>query len=354
MGNVFGERLRVVTFGESHGPAVGCVVDGCPAGLPLRDDHIGAALTRDVPIPAIGTTRSEPNRPQILSGVLNGRTLGTPIAIVIPNEDVDSRSYEGRGNVPRPGHAELTYLARYGRIDWRGGGRASGRECIARVAAGAIARRLLASRRIHVRARVEEMAGVEALPRPNLRRAVQRVLELAASGETTGGVVRVRARGLPAGLGAPVFDKLSARLGHALLGIGGVKALEIGNGRDAACLTGSRNNDPIIVRDREVVPASNRAGGVQGGLSTGLPLEIRIWVKPTPSVPRKQKSVDLATGKEVELRVEGRFDLNITPRVAVVAEAMACLVVADALLEAGHLHPTRLASVDEDDRVVAS
>ena len=342
MGNTFGERLRITTFGESHGPAVGCVVDGCPAGLLLRARHIATALARDVPIPAIGTTRREPNRPRILSGVFRGRTLGTPIAIVIANEDVESQPYEGRRDTPRPGHAELTYLARYGEIDWRGGGRASGRECVARVAAGAIARRLLATKRVHVRARVETLAGIDTRSADGMRRAVERVLELAATGETTGGMVRLAAQGLPAGLGGPVFDKLTARLGHALLGIGGVKAIDIGNGRAAATMTGSINNDAIEIRNGEVVPASNRSGGVQGGLTTGLPLDLSLWVKPTPSVPREQKSVNLATGEPVELSVEGRFDLNITPRVAVVAEAMACLVLADALLEAGHLHPTRL------------
>lgn len=342
MGNTFGERLRVTTFGESHGPAVGCVVDGCPAGLALTARHIAAALALDVPIPSIGTPRREPNRPRILSGVVRGRTLGTPIAIVIANEDVDSQHYEGRRDMPRPGHAELTYLARYGEIDWRGGGRASGRECIARVAAGAIARRLLATKRIHVRARVEAMAGISTQSPEGLSRAVERVREVASTGETTGGMVRLGARGLPAGLGDPVFDKLTARLGHALLGIGGVKAIDVGNGRAAAALTGSLNNDAIEIRNGEVVPASNRSGGVLGGLTTGLPLDLCLWVKPTPSVAREQRTVNLATGEPVELRVQGRFDLNITPRVAVVAKAMMCLVLADALIEAGHLHPTRL------------
>jgi chorismate synthase len=342
VGNTFGERLRVTTFGESHGPAVGCVVDGCPAGLALRAHHIAAALARDVPIPAVGTTRREPNQPRILSGVFGGRTLGTPIAIVIANEDVDSQLYEGRRDTPRPGHAELTYLARYGEIDWRGGGRASGRECVARVAAGAIARRLLATKRVHVRARVETMAGIDTRSTEGMSRAVERVLEVGSTGETTGGMVRLLARGLPAGLGEPVFDKLTARLGHALLGIGGVKAIDVGNGRAAATMTGSLNNDAIEIRNGEVVPASNRAGGVLGGLTTGLPLDIRLWVKPTPSVSLEQKSVNLATGEPVALHVQGRFDLNITPRVAVVAEAMARLVLADALIEAGHLHPTRL------------
>ena len=342
MGNLIGDRLRVMTFGESHGRAMGCVVDGCPAGLPLRLRHILRALARDVPIPSVGTTRREPNRARILSGVAEGRTLGTPIAIVIPNVDVDSRPYRRRGSVPRPGHAELTHMARHGHIDWRGGGRASGRECVARLAAGEIARRLLATRRVRVRSHVVAMAGTEARAGQDLDPLVQQVLAHGAEGESTGGVVRLRALGLPAGIGAPVFDKLHASLGRALLGIGGVKALDVGIGRAVAGLTGSENNDPIVVREGAPLPETNRAGGVLGGITTGLPLEVTLWVKPTPSIPNPQSSVDLETGMPVELRVRGRFDLNITPRVAVVAEAMACLVLADAMIEAGFIHPTRL------------
>lgn len=342
MSNLFGERLRVMTFGESHGPAVGCVVDGCPAGLPLRPHHIQRELARDVPIEAIGTTRREPNRARILSGIAEGKTLGTPIAIEIPNVDVDSRPYRRLERIPRPGHAELTYVARHGHIDWRGGGRASGRECVARVAAGAIAKRLLAMQRVRVRSRVVAMAGVPASTPRELDDAVQRVLALAGEGESTGGIVHLRAHGVPAGLGAPVFDKLSARLGHALLGIGGVKAIDIGAGRAAADATGSRNNDAFLPRNGEAVPATNRAGGLLGGITTGQPLEVLLWVKPVPSFPLPQWSVDLKTGAPAEVRVEGRFDLNIAPRVAVVAEAMTSLVLADALIEAGCIHPTRL------------
>ena len=342
MSNIFGERFRVMTFGESHGPVVGCVIDGCPAGLPLRTKDLAAALAQDVPIPEIGTRRTEPNRAQILSGVAEGRTLGTPIAIVIPNEDVDSASYERRRNIPRPGHAELTYLARFGHIDWRGGGRASGRECIARLAAAAIARRLLATRRVSVKARVAEMAGVAVRNDADLQRAVQRVLDKGADGDSTGGAIDITARGLDPGLGSPVFRKLTAVLGQALFSIGGVKAVEIGNGRDASTLTGSNNNDSIALTNGNATTLSNRAGGLLGGITTGAPLELRVWVKPTPSVSVAQQSVDLLTGDRVSLEVDGRFDLNVTPRVAVVAEAMVCLVLADALLEAGCIHPTRL------------
>jgi len=342
MSNVFGERLRVMTFGESHGPAVGCVVDGCPAGLSLRPRDIESMLSRDVPIAEIGTTRAEPNLASILSGVADGKTLGTPIAILIPNEDVCSEGYLRRRHIPRPGHAELTYLARYGHIDWRGGGRASGRECVARLAAAVIARRLLSTRRVCVRARVTEMAGVKVDNSEDLRRAVDRVLEAGADGDSTGGSIHIRARGLDSGLGAPVFRKLSAVLGQALFSIGGVKAVDIGNGRAAATLTGSRNNDPLAPRNGSVRPVSNRSGGLLGGISTGEPLEVVVWVKPTPSISVVQQSVDLRTGNPASLKVDGRFDLNITPRVAVVAEAMVCLVLADALLEAGCIHPTRL------------
>ncbi|MHC4957711.1 MAG: chorismate synthase [Planctomycetota bacterium] len=342
MSNVFGERLRVVTFGESHGPAVGCVVDGCPAGLPLRDRDFAAMLARDVPISAIGTPRKEPNRARIISGVADGRTLGTPIAIVIPNEDVESEGYERRRDIPRPGHAELTYLKRYGHIDWRGGGRASGRECIARLAAAVIAKRLLATRRVSVSTHVTEMAGVAVAGPGDLERAVERVLEAGARGDSTGGAFHVRARGLDAGLGAPVFRKLSAVLGQALFSIGGVKAIDIGNGRAAASMTGSRNNDPLTMRNGRARPGSNRSGGLLGGITTGEPLEVAVWVKPTPSVAIAQRSVELRSGRPVSLAVDGRFDLNITPRVAVVAEAMVSLVLADALIEAGCIHPTRL------------
>ncbi len=342
MSNIFGERFRVMTFGESHGPVVGCVIDGCPAGLPLRTKDLTAALARDVPIPEIGTRRIEPNRAQILSGVAEGRTLGTPIAIVIPNEDVDSASYERRRHIPRPGHAELTYVARFGHIDWRGGGRASGRECIARLAAATIARRLLSTRRVRVKASVAEMAGVPVRNDEDLQRAVNRVLEKGANGDSTGGAIHIRARGLDAGLGSPVFRKLTAVLGQALFSIGGVKAVEIGNGRAASTLTGSNNNDPIALTNGRAKTLSNRAGGMLGGITTGEPLEIVVWVKPTPSVSVVQQSVHLLTGDPVSLAVDGRFDLNVTPRVAVVAEAMVCLVLADALLEAGSIHPTRL------------
>jgi len=344
MSNLFGERFRVMTFGESHGPAVGCVIDGCPAGLALRPRDLDTILMRDVPIPEIGTARTEPNRAQIISGVADGLTLGTPIAIVIPNEDVDSAGYEQRRHIPRPGHAELTHLARYGHIDWRGGGRASGRECVARLAAAAVARRLLATRRVRVRARVAEMAGVQVRSCADLRRAVDRVLEVGENGDSTGGAIHICARGLDAGLGAPVFGKLSAVLGQALFSIGGVKAVDIGIGRRVADLTGSHNNDPIAAPNGSASPLSNRAGGMLGGISTGLPLELVVWVKPTPSVSVPQTTVDLRTGAPVSLRVDGRFDLNITPRVAVVAEAMVSLALADAMLQAGCIHPTRLES----------
>jgi len=340
--NLFGERLKVMTFGESHGPAVGCVVDGCPAGLPLARRHLERMLSRDVPLPSIGTPRFEPNVPRILSGLSDGHTLGTPIAIVIANEDVCSTPYEAQRNIPRPGHGELTWLARFGQIEWRGGGRASGRECVARLAAAAIARRLLSTCRVRVRGRVQAMAGIPTPDARGLEVALGRVRALAKLGETSGGVVRLRAYGLPAGLGAPVFDKLGARLAHALLGIGGVRGIEFGNGREVATLTGAQNNDALVVRDGHVVPASNRSGGLMGGITTGMPLDVTLWVKPTPSTRAPQASVDLESLTPVDLTVEGRFDLNITPRVAVVAEAMACLVLADELLASGHIHPTRL------------
>ncbi len=342
MSNTFGQTFRVTTFGESHGPAMGAVIDGCPAGLPLSPEDIRRELARDVPEPEIGTTRREPNEPEVLSGVYEGRTLGTPILILIRNVDVNSGDYLDRKNRPRPGHADLTWRLKYGHVDPRGGGRASGRECIARLAAGAVAKKLLALRDITVRSSVTELAGLPAGRPAELALAREEVKRIAGEGDSTGGTVTVTAEGVPAGLGRPVFGKLGARLGQALLSIGGVKALEFGAGRAHARMRGTESNDPIIREGREVRPSTNRAGGMLGGISTGLPLVVRLSVKPTPSIRAEQETVDFESGESARVSTTGRFDLNIAPRVAVVAEAMTAIVLADALLEDGFLPPVRV------------
>lgn len=343
MSNAFGERFRILTFGESHGPALGAVVDGCPAGLELHLADLEADLARDVPDAAIGTPRRERNEAELLSGVFEGATLGTPIAIVIRNVDARSHDYAARRETPRPGHGDLAYRMRYGRADWRGGGRASGRECAARLAVGAIARKILARAGIRVTSRVLEMAGLPTRTPEEYERARARVLEVAREGDSTGGIVRIEATGVPAGLGDPVFDKISSLLGHAVLSIGGVKSFDVGLGRRHAGRKGSECNDPFeFDGEGGVRTRGNRSGGIQGGVTNGMRIVLEASVKPTPSIRRPQATVDLVSGEVAEVTGDGRFDLNFTPRVAVVAEAMTAVVLVDRLICAGEIHPLRL------------
>lgn len=341
MSNSFGHLFRVVTFGESHGPALGAVIDGCPAGVPLDESHLAAELLRSRPAEAVSTGRREPNRAQILSGVLEGRTLGTPIAIVIPNTAARTDGYAERTGLPRPGHAELTWHARFGCLDWRGGGRASGREAVARLAAGAVARQILGPCGLEIASRVTELAGLPVACEADHAAAMARAVEIAATGDTSGGVFELVVRGAPAGLGAPVFAKLKAELPGALLSIGGVTYVSVGDGLAAPRATGSTWNDAIVAQGGEPGCETNRCGGLLGGISTGGDLRVTVGVKPPPSVQLPQRTVDLATGEAREVISRGRFDTNLTARVAVVAEAMAALVLVDHLLLAGHVHPTR-------------
>ncbi|MBI3893368.1 MAG: chorismate synthase, partial [Candidatus Wallbacteria bacterium] len=320
---------------------MGVVVDGCPAGLELSLEEIRRELQRDVPDPRIGTGRKEENAAEILSGVFDGKTIGTPISIMIPNRDAKSCRYEALKHTLRPGHADYTWRVKYGHVDWRGGSRASGRECISRLAAGAVARKLLGLAGVSIASRVVEMAGVGIEDERSMEAAVARVLELSATGESTGGRVKVTTSGLPVGLGEPVFGKLSAELGAALLGIGAVKAFELGAGRQHAGMTGSETNDAMIVEGGRLTFASNNAGGTLGGISSGMGLVVGLTVKPTPSIPLPQKTVDLESGQERTIEVKGRFDRNITPRVAVVAEAMTAIVVLDHMIRSGFVHPSR-------------
>jgi chorismate synthase len=325
MSNIFGTVFRVATFGESHGPAVGCVVDGCPAGLPLSIEEIARELARRRPGAGVAgtTTRQEEDAPEILSGVFEGKTLGTPIAIVIRNANQHSADYGNLKDAYRPGHADWTWEAKYGIRDWRGGGRSSGRETAARVAAGAVAKAFLSTQKIEVKAEVEEKADF-------------------AEGDSSGGIVKCVISGVPAGLGEPVFGKLPALLGQAALSIGACKGVEFGEGFGAAKLRGSENNDEIILppplpgsqvggaSDRAAF-ASNRAGGTLGGISNGMDIVFRAAFKPPASISLPQNTVSRA-GEKINLEIKGRHDANILPRAVPVVEAMAALVVADLLL----------------------
>ncbi len=321
--NTFGRLFRVTTFGESHGPALGAIVDGCPARISLSESDIQPLLDRRRPgTGALVSPRPEADRVTILSGVFEGVTTGAPIALVVENEQARSADYDALREVYRPGHADVTHAAKYGVRDHRGGGRSSGRETIGRVAAGAVALKLLSLRSVAVAARVLSVHGVEGDDA-----MAAEIRAAAARGDSVGGIVEVVATGVPAGLGDPVFGKLDAAIAGALMGIGAVKGVEIGAGFDAAARFGSENNDSILPGGF----GSNHAGGILGGISTGAPVVARCAVKPTPSIPLPQQTVDTA-GRPVEVRVGGRHDPCIAFRLAPVAEAMLGLVLADALL----------------------
>lgn len=340
-GNTFGRRFRLTTFGESHGPALGGVVDGCPPNLPLDEAVIQAELDRRKPGQGLASTaRKESDRVQLLSGVFEGRTTGTSIGFVIANQDQRSRDYGDIKDLFRPGHADLSYQAKYGVRDYRGGGRSSGRETACRVAGGAVAQALLDTLGVRVLAYPVELGGVRAeigdpegaLHRPYFapdEHIVEawnaRVLEVKSAGDSIGGVVQIEARGVPAGLGEPVFDKLEATLAHGLMSVGAVKAVEVGAGLEAARLLGSQNND-------EITPEgflSNNAGGVLGGVSSGQDIVLRAAVKPIPSIALEQRTVKL-DGTAATLRVGGRHDVSAIPRIVPVLRAMVQLTLADA------------------------
>ncbi|MHC1712635.1 MAG: chorismate synthase [Solidesulfovibrio sp.] len=339
-GNTFGTVFRLTTYGESHGPALGGVIDGCPPGVLLDEPMIQHDLDRRRPGAGglTGTARKEPDAVRLLSGIFEGETTGTPIGFIIENTDQRSRDYEAAKTLLRPGHADGTYLAKYGRRDYRGGGRASARETAARVAGGAVAGALLLPHGVTVLAYTVEFGGIPAkcvdvahaadrpfcAPDPDIVPAWEaRAKEAMAAGDSLGGIVEVLALGVPAGLGEPVFDKLDARLAYALMGVGAVKGVEIGNGFAAARLLGSQNNDPIVAP-----PRSNNAGGILGGIANGQPIVVRAAVKPIPSIALSQQTMDVA-GQPASITVGGRHDRSAIPRVVPVLRAMALLTLAD-------------------------
>ena len=353
-GNIFGTIFRITTWGESHGRAVGVVVDGCPAGLALAAQDIQKELDRRRPGQSrASTARQEEDLVEILSGIFEGKTTGTPISLLVWNKDADSSAYDLLRNKPRPGHADYAYQMKYGMRDHRGGGRASARETVGRVAAGAVARKLLLEAGVKVVAYVTELGGITAdIASTDLNelraqaeanavrcpdaaaaeRMMQRLDSVRAEGDSLGGTVVIVAKGVPAGLGEPVFDKLDADLAKALMSIGAVKAVEIGAGCRCAGMRASEMNDPLFWREGEVDFQSNHAGGILGGISTGAPIVCTISVKPTPSIARQQSTVDLASGGAAEIEIKGRHDPAIPPRIVPVAEAMMALVLADHLL----------------------
>lgn len=351
-GNTFGRAFRITTWGESHGRAIGAVVDGCPPGLPIDEQTIQKDLDRRRPGQSdLTTSREEADKVEILSGVFEGKTSGTPICLQILNKGQQSDRYDHLRNLFRPGHAEATYYQKYGIYDHRGGGRSSARETAARVAAGAIAKRILREEAIEVVGYTRKVGPIEAkvfdfkeieknpvrCPDPVLAREMAELIQQVRSeGDSIGGLVEIIAKGVPPGLGEPVYDKMDADLAKALMSINAIKGVEIGAGLSVAEKRGSENNDPWIFEDGRIRTKTNHAGGIIGGITTGEDLVVRIAVKPPSTIAIPQQTVD-RTGRPGTITPGGteaqkRHDPCICPRVVPVAEAMVAIVLADHLL----------------------
>lgn len=348
-GSTYGRLFTITTWGESHGKGIGVVIDGCPAGLPLNETDIQIYLDRRKPGQSRYTTqRSEADAVQILSGVFEGKTTGTPISLVVFNEDQRSRDYGDIASYYRPGHADYTFDEKYGFRDYRGGGRSSGRETIGRVAAGAIAAKLLKELGIDVHAYATAIGPVQidrsafdleqslanplGMPDAAAAETAQNYLnECMKKQDSCGGVIECMITGMPAGVGDPVFEKLDANLAKAMLSIGSIKGFEIGDGFAAAASCGSADNDAFTMTDGHVTKTSNHAGGTLGGISDGSPVVFRVAVKPTASISQTQHTVN-RSGEEIEISIKGRHDPIIVPRAIVIVECMAALTVLDLLL----------------------
>ncbi|OGP92531.1 MAG: chorismate synthase [Deltaproteobacteria bacterium RBG_16_48_10] len=342
-GNSFGTLFRITTWGESHGKALGVVIDGCPPGIELSEKDIQKEMDRRRPGQRVGSSpRKEGDRAEILSGVFEGKTTGTPISILVRNEDVDSASYEEMKDLFRPGHADFTYQAKYGLRDYRGGGRASARETVGRVAAGAVAKKILEREKINVMAYTVELGGICAekidlkeigenifrCPDAGAAKGMEkRIEEVKSQEDTIGGILEILIQGCPSGLGEPVFDKLEADLAKGLMSIGAIRGVEVGAGFRVANMLGSECNDPIGPKGFE----KNDAGGILGGISNGEDILLRVAVKPIPSIHLEQRTVNTAL-QPVKFRIQGRHDVSAIPRIIPVCEAMVALVLVDHLL----------------------
>lgn len=351
-GSTYGKLFRVTTWGESHGRGIGVVVDGCPAGLDLCEDDIQKFLDRRKPGQSKFTTqRKESDTVEILSGVFEGKTTGTPISMVVWNENQKSKDYNDIASYYRPGHADYPFDEKYGFRDYRGGGRSSGRETIGRVAAGAIAIKLLKSMGISFMTYSESIGPVSIskenfdidevqnnklyMPDAVAVLEAEKYLEkLISEKNSCGGIIYCEVNGLPVGLGEPVFDKIDANLAKAMFSIGSVKGFEIGDGFGVATATGLQNNDAFVMNgaSRKPVKTSNHSGGTLGGLTDGAPLTMRVAIKPTPSIASLQHTVN-KSGNDIDIEIHGRHDPIIVPRAVVVVEAMAAITILDAMLE---------------------
>jgi chorismate synthase len=348
--NTIGTSLKLTLFGASHGPCVGAVLDGCPPGLGLSLERIQSEVDLRRPSGPIGTSRAEEDKVELVSGVVDGTSTGGPITFIIWNKDADSSKYEKFKTVPRPGHADLTALGKYGPAhDLRGGGQFSGRMTAPLVAAGAVARFILSDFGIRIAAYSQAIGAVEdaeehefsiisSIPRTNPVRAAdaklakgmeREILRAKKEGDSVGGVVRCQVAGLPIGVGEPFFDTVEGELAKMMFAIPAVKGFDCGAGFRAAKMRGSEHNDRFVLEGGKIASATNHAGGVLGGISNGMPIDFRVAFKPTASISKEQRSVDLKQKKETTLRIGGRHDPCIVPRAVVVVESAAALVIAD-------------------------
>ncbi|CEG12867.1 Chorismate synthase [groundwater metagenome] len=358
--NTFGEIFTITTFGESHGKAIGVVVDGCPAGIKISESEIQHELDKRKPGQnEISTQRKEEDEVEILSGIFEGKTIGTPIAMLIHNKDVRSADYEELKFKLRPGHADFTYREKFGIADYRGGGRSSARETACRVAAGAIAKKILDKFNIVIFAYVKKIANIESIisyyknfdinkieayrnivEKSDVRcmdveqGALMReaIIKAKNEGDSVGGLIEILVLNLPSGIGEPIYDKLSARLASALMSIPAVKGIEIGKGFELSGLKGSESNDEFCMKDRHIITKTNNCGGILGGISNGMPIIARIAVKPTSSISKMQNTVDIKNFEDATLKIAGRHDPCIVPRAVPVAESMVAITLVDLMM----------------------
>jgi chorismate synthase len=358
-GNSIGKEFIVTTFGESHGKVVGVVVDGCPAGLPLSEKDFQEELDRRIPAePKIVSARVEKDVAKILSGVFNGLTTGAPIALMVENKETNSSDYEAIKDLPRPGHSDYPARIKYGGFnDYRGGGRFSGRVTVALIMAGTIAKKLLSRIDIDVLAYTQSIGQVKtekkfgaAEIRKNKNAAATRCPDLACAekmeeaiinarkaGDSLGGVIECLALNMPVGIGEPLFDSLDADLAKAVFAVPAVKGVEFGAGFRAAELRGSENNDAFLLKNGKIVTSTEYAGGVLGGLSSGMPIMIRVAIKPTPSIAKEQKTVNLSSMEEATLSVKGRHDPCVVPKAVPAIEAAVAITLADHMIRSGFI-----------------
>ena len=362
MSNSIGEKFRITSFGSSHGKALGAIVDGCPANLELSTEDIQKELDKRKPgTSKVTTARKEADEVQILSGIFEGKTDGTPITGIIFNKNQHSKDYSMFKNTPRPSHGDYGWMSKYGNYDYNGGGRGSGRVTIGHVIGGAIAKKLLKTKGIEIISHVTQIGSIKAqnndlkLIKENIEKNPIRCADIDAAkemeelilakkqeGDSVGGIVETIATGIPAGLGEPVFGKLDASLAGALMNIGAVKGVEIGLGFDVATHTGSEINDEYEIKDNKITTKTNNSGGIIGGMSNGMPIISRIAVKPTPSISKCQNSINLEKMENEKIEIKGRHDPCICPRVTVVAEATTAIVLADHMIRSGFIHPSNL------------